>query len=137
MVRSPMRMGRMPYGSLNPMIPKPASIATHAYAPSTFLYTSSRLLKISSALTRTFPVFCKEAANTLRSSSESESVLMWRWTSSSRNRFRSGALVRFPFFCQISLLEELYVSKDNSIWRVDVERLCFGICRTSGGRISH
>src|SRR5579859_7323939 len=111
------------------MIPNPASMATQAYAPSTFSYTSSRLLKMSCALTRTFPVFCNEAAKMLSSNSESESVLICRWTSSSRNLFSSGAFVRLPFFKLVKVKLEGkgggYVSENDAVGGVDVEWLGF------------
>ena len=51
----------------------------------------------------------------LRSNSESESVLMCLWTSSSRNFFKSGAFVRLPFYLLMKELKGEYVSEDDAV----------------------
>lgn len=79
------------------MIPKPASIATQAYAPVTCFIMPPIAVKISSSLMRNLPVCWRLYAKMLRRSSESDAVLMCRCASWSMKCIRSSVLIRLPF----------------------------------------
>lgn len=96
-------------------------------------------VKISSSLIRNFPVFCRLLARMFSSSSESESVLMCRCASASRNWRRAGVLIKLPFYRQPGTKAGLlttHVGEDNPVRRVDVERLRLGMSGASGGGVS-
>ena len=51
--------------------------------------------------------------------------------------FQIGCICQISILSLHSSIEKNYVSKDNSIRRIDIEGLGFGVCGTSSRRISH
>lgn len=86
----------IPYESRKPIMPNPASIAVQAHPPSSRSNIRLRAEKMSSQFTRALPVTPSSFANMFIISSLSLSVLICLCPSSSRKRFKSGALIRFP-----------------------------------------
>lgn len=62
---------------------------------------------------------------------------MCLWTSSSRNFFKSGAFVRLPFYLLMKELKGEYVSEDDAVGWIYVERLSFWVGGTTRCGISY
>ena len=87
----------MPNGSRKASTPWPAISAMTAYEPRTRRCTLRTAVNTSSGWSGTPRVdFSSSCANTLSSTSESLSVLMWRWSVENSSAFSACALVRLP-----------------------------------------
>ena len=94
---TPMASGRMPCGSLNANRPWPAINAMTAYDPLMRRCTLRTAANTSSGFKGKPRVdFSISWATTFSKTSESLSVLMWRWSVLNNSAFSACALVRFP-----------------------------------------
>ena len=93
----PMHSGRIPKGSRKASKPWPAISATTAYEPLMRLWTPRTAANTSPGVSgKPRVVFSSSWASTLSSTSESLSVLMWRWSVLNSSAFNAAAFVRLP-----------------------------------------
>ncbi len=109
--RLPITSGRMPFGSRNPRMPWPITMATTAYPPRQRRYTALAAAKMSAGVTRGVPTRCSSEASTLSSTSESEPVLRWRRSSRTSTSVSSRAVGQVAVVAEANAVRGVHVER--------------------------